>query len=65
MYFNNTLKTPWKEFSEMIKNLITQKEPKVRRRFRRLVPVERIVRLADMLYGLSSEENHRNFKKRL
>ena len=61
----NTLKTPWKEFSDMIKNLITQKDPKMRRRFRRLVPVERIVRLADMLYGLSSEENYRNIKKRL
>ena len=61
----NTLKTLWKEFSEMIKNLITQKDPKMRRRFRRLIPPERIVRLADMLYGLSSEENYRNIKKNL
>lgn len=61
----DNLKAPWKEFSKMIKNLITQKDPKMRRRFRRLIPVERIVRLADMLYGLSSEENYRNIQKRI
>src|SRR3989337_2471778 len=61
----NSLKTPWKEYSEVIKTLIIQKDPKMRRRFRRLIPVERIVRLADMLYGLSSEENYRNITTRI
>lgn len=53
-----SLKEPWKTFSETIKDLITQKDPKNRRRFRRLIQPERIVRLADMLYGLLSEDNY-------
>ena len=61
----NSIQTPWKEFSEVVKNLIIQKDPKLRRRFRRLIPVERIIRLADMLYGLLSEENYKNIKKRI
>ena len=59
------LKEPWKSFSETIKNLITQKDPKNRRRFRRLIPPERIVRLADMLYALSAEENYSSIQKRI
>lgn len=61
----HSLKTPWKEYSEIIKTLIIQKDPKMRRRFRRLIPVERIVRLADMLYGLSSEENYNIIKNKI
>lgn len=59
------LKEPWKTFSEIIKDLITQKDPRNRRRFRRLIPPERIVRLADMLYGLVSEENYNSMQKRI
>jgi len=59
----SNLETPWKEFSEIVKNLILQKDPKKRRRFRRLIPVERMVRLTDMLLGLSSEENFINIRK--
>lgn len=59
------LKEPWKSFSEIIKNLITQKDAKNRRRFRRLIPPERIVRLADMLYGLLSEDNYNSLLRRL
>lgn len=59
------LQTPWNKFGEVVNNLIMQKDSKTRRRFRRLIPVERIVRLADMLYGLLSEENYKNIKKRL
>lgn len=58
------IESPWKEYSEVVKDLITQKDPKIRRRFRRLIPVDRIMRLADMLYGLSSEKNFITFKKR-
>jgi len=61
----NDLKAPWKEYSEMIKNLTTQKDPKKRRRFRRLIPIEKIVKLSDMLYGLTSEEIYKNTNKRL
>lgn len=59
------LTSQWEEFSQIVKHLISQKDAKMRRRFRRLIPVERIVRLADMLYGISSEENFINIKKRL
>ncbi len=59
------LKEPWKSFSETIKNLTMQKDPRNRRRFRRLIPPERIVRLADMLYGLLSEENYNSIQKRI
>ena len=61
----NDLKAPWKEYSETIRNLITQKDPKMRRRFRRLIPIEKIVKLSDMLYGLTSEELYKNTNKRL
>ena len=59
-----SLEEPWKSFSEIIKNLISQKDAKNRRRFRRLIPPERIVRLADMLYGLLSEDNYNSLLKR-
>jgi hypothetical protein len=59
------LKEPWKSFSEIIKNLITQKDAKNRRRFRRIIPPERIVRLADMLYVLLSEDNYNSLLRRL
>lgn len=55
----------WKEFSDVVKKLISQKDAKLRRRFRRLIPVERIVRLSDMIYSMVSEENFIAFQKRL
>lgn len=62
---SKNLKEPWRGFSEIIKSLFTQKDPKNRRRFRRLIPPERLVRLADMLYGLLSEDNYNNILRRL
>jgi len=59
------LQEPWRSFSEAIKNLTTQKDPRNRRRFRRLIPPERIVRLADMLYGLLSEDNYNSVFRRI
>lgn len=59
------LQEPWQSFSEAIKNLTTQKDPRNRRRFRRLIPPERIVRLADMLYGLLSEDNYNSVFRRI
>lgn len=58
------LPNPWKEFCDAINRLITQTDPKTRRRFRRLIPVERMARLSDMLYGLLSEEDFTNFKRK-
>lgn len=40
----------WINYCEVISDFINQKDPKKIRRFRRLVPPERIVKLADMLY---------------
>lgn len=58
------LTSQWKEFSQIVQHLISQKDARLRRRFRRLIPVERIVRLADMLYGLLSEDNFKTFQKK-
>ncbi|MFA6098992.1 MAG: hypothetical protein WCV50_05650 [Patescibacteria group bacterium] len=52
----------WQQFSEMVNNLNKDSDPKKRRRFRRLISPERIVRLADMLFALTSENNYKNFK---
>ncbi len=56
------LPSPWTEYEKTIKFLLIQKNPQLIRRFRRLVPSERIVRLADMLYGFLSEDYFRNVK---
>jgi hypothetical protein len=54
----------WREFADTIEGLTSESDAKQRRRFRRLIPPQRIVRLADMLYTLLSEEAYQNFKKR-
>ena len=54
----------WKAYGELVWMLINQQDAVKRRRFRRLVSPERIVRLADMLYALTSEENFQIFTKR-
>lgn len=51
----------WREFADVIKRLNEQNTPKSSRRFRRLVPPERIVQLADMIYALSSEKSYREY----
>lgn len=51
----------WKSFIILIKNFILENNPKKIRRFRRLIPVERFARLAEMLFALSSENNYKNF----
>ena len=60
--FDESFPTPWKEYAEIVNNFIEQKDPKRLRRFRRLIPPERIVRLADMIYALLSKENYERFK---
>lgn len=60
MSFDDSLPDPWKDYSIMVEKFTKEKDPKKLRRFRRLILPERIVRLADMLYALLSEDNFRN-----
>jgi hypothetical protein len=60
--FNDSVPSPWNEYAILVKNFVDQKNPKILRRFRRLIPPERIVRLADMLYALLSKEHYNNFR---
>jgi len=46
------------QYIKLIKNLSSQNDPKERRRFRRLIPPQRIVRLAEMLQAVSSKESY-------
>jgi hypothetical protein len=49
----NTQNTNWMNYCGVIIDFLNQKDPKKIRRFRRLVPPERIVKLADMLYFIN------------
>ncbi len=52
----------WEEFASAISSLIADENPKDRRRFRRLIPAERMVRLSEMLYAFTSAEKYKHFK---
>ncbi len=52
----------WKAFALVIQKLISTENPKERRRFRRLIPPERMTRLSEMLYALTSAEKYKHFK---
>lgn len=52
----------WATFATVIQKLIADENPKERRRFRRLIPPERMMRLSEMLYALTSAEKYKNFK---
>ncbi len=52
----------WKEFSEMINKLALQKDAKERRRFRRLIPPEKMTRLSEMVYALNSKSDFIKFR---
>ena len=54
----------WLNYSQMIKKLITKRDERERRRFRRVVPPDRILRLSDYMYLLLSENNFKRFKKK-
>ena len=45
----------WEKYFEMVKEFSSHKDAIKLRRFRRLIPAERIVRLADMLYELAQK----------
>ena len=49
----------WESFALLIHHLVSKDRPEERRRFRRLVPPERMLRLAEMLYALSGAKRYR------
>ena len=51
-----------KQYGEVTEFLITRTTQKEIRRFRKLIPVERISRLAEMIYALTDEKAYRNFR---
>lgn len=60
-YENETLNT----FYLMIKDLMKPTDEKIRRRFRRLIPPERIFKLSEYLYSIVSFENYSQMKSKL
>jgi len=53
----------WDDYINVIKGFYSQTTPKKIRRFRRLIPPERIVKLSDMLYQLLTNKNIKINKK--
>lgn len=56
------LNSQWVDFSTVVQKLIADDNPKERRRFRRLIPPERMIILSEMLYALTSADKYTNFK---
>lgn len=59
----STLNTQWVTYINMLNSLSIQVDAKERRRFRRLISPERIVRLAEMIQAVTSEVSFKNFVK--
>ncbi|MFH1546422.1 MAG: hypothetical protein ABIE14_03530 [Patescibacteria group bacterium] len=53
----------WRQYEEMIKEFANQKSAVKIRRFRKIIPSERIVRLADMLYELIKKLDRKKTKE--
>jgi hypothetical protein len=51
-------------FAQMINKFAEQKDAKERRRFRRLIPPERMMRLSEMLHALTDEQSFNTLKTR-
>lgn len=54
----------WKEYTSLVERLIKKESPVERRRFRRLVPADRLMRLSEMLYALTDDQSFNNFKNK-
>ncbi len=50
-------------FYNQIRTLTKNNNQALRRRFRRIIPPERMLRLSEMLYALTSEENYKKYKR--
>lgn len=51
---------PANKFYQVLKELLTPSDEKIRRRFRRLIAPERIIKLSEMIYSFTSEKNFNN-----
>ncbi|MFH0892425.1 MAG: hypothetical protein V1867_06635 [Candidatus Falkowbacteria bacterium] len=52
----------WREYAEMVNRLVAKKDAIERRRFRRLIPPEKMMRLSEMIYAIRSEEDFKKFR---
>lgn len=59
---SDNLSEEWKEYAFVISKLISRKDAMERRRFRRLIPPEKMTRLSEMIYALTDKEKFQNFK---
>jgi hypothetical protein len=59
----DTIEGKWRDFSLLIQRLISKESPVERRRFRRLIPPNRMFRLSEMIYALSSPDRYIAFQR--
>lgn len=57
-----TISPLWQGYSSLVASLIAKESPVERRRFRRLIPSDRLVRLSEMLHSLTDEQSFNNLK---
>ncbi len=62
MVFPARMSRLWQNYSEIVARLILKENPTERRRFRRLIPADRFVRLSEMLYALTDEQSFNELK---
>jgi len=62
MEIPGTMNPLWRSYVELVALLISKENPIERRRFRRLIPADRFVRLSEMLYALTDEQSFNNLK---
>ena len=62
MKIPDTMDSLWQEYTALVARLIEKESPIERRRFRRLIPADRLVRLSEMLYALTEEQSFNNLK---
>jgi hypothetical protein len=56
------IQNPWKDYAEMINKLAEKEDASVRRRFRRLIPPEKMMRMSEMIYAMRSENDFNKFR---
>lgn len=59
-----TMNPLWQDYTSIVALLISKDNPIERRRFRRLIPADRLVRLSEMLYALTDEQSFNNLKSK-
>lgn len=62
MKISDTVDSLWQEYTDLVARLIENESPVERRRFRRLIPADRLIKLSEMLYALTEEQIFINLK---